>query len=136
MTRTLLTISAVLVVLSACKQSGNAPGAGSESKPTTGEAKKPAGDDIVVGILADLTGATADVGKPYNEGMLAYIDSLNSQGGIKNRKINALSEDYAYKVPNAEEKYKKYVQAHAVAIQGWGTSDSEALRPKVKADEL
>jgi branched-chain amino acid transport system substrate-binding protein len=68
--------------------------------------------------------------------MLAYIDNLNASGGIKGRKVHALSEDYAYKVPNAEEKYKKYRQAGAVAIQGWGTGDSEALRGKVKTDEL
>jgi branched-chain amino acid transport system substrate-binding protein len=129
-------ISAVVLMLCACKQADKTPAAG-EAKPASEAAKtKAAGDDIVVGIIADLTGATADVGKPYNEGMLAYIDNLNTQGGIKGRKINAMSEDYAYKVPNAEEKYKKYVQAGAIAIQGWGTADSEALRPKVKGDEL
>ena len=42
---------------------------------------------IKVGIIADLTGATGDVGKPYNEGMMAYIDWLNAKGGIKGRKI-------------------------------------------------
>ncbi|TMQ10250.1 MAG: branched-chain amino acid ABC transporter substrate-binding protein [Deltaproteobacteria bacterium] len=135
MTRTIYLFSAVLLTISACKQSGSSSGAGSEARPAA-EGKKPASDDIVLGILADLTGATADVGKPYNEGMLAYLDNLNAQGGIKGRKINALSEDYAYKIPNAEEKYKKYVQAGAVAIQGWGTGDSEALRSKVKGDEL
>lgn len=138
MTRTTYLISAALCIFAACKPSGSTSsggsGAGSESKPA--ETKKAASDDIVVGILADLTGATADVGKPYNEGMLAYVDNLNAQGGIKGRKIAPMSEDYAYKVPNAEEKYKKYVQAGAVAIQGWGTGDSEALRPKVKGDEL
>jgi branched-chain amino acid transport system substrate-binding protein len=134
MIRTIHLLSAILLTFSACKQSGTSGGAGSETK--TGEAKKPASDDISIGILADLTGATADVGKPYNEGMLAYIDNLNAGGGVKGRKITALSEDYAYKVPNAEEKYKKYLQAGVVAIQGWGTGDSEALRSKVKADQL
>lgn len=94
------------------------------------------GKEIVIGVIADLTGATAEVGKPYNEGMLAYVDKINAAGGIKGSKIKALSEDYAYKVPNAEEKYKKYVAEKAVAIQGWGTGDSEALRSKVKDDEL
>lgn len=93
-------------------------------------------EEIVIGMIADLTGATADVGKPYNEGMLAYVDDLNADGGIEGRKIKALSEDYAYKVPTAEEKYKKYVSEGAVAIQGWGTGDSEALRKKVAGDEL
>jgi branched-chain amino acid transport system substrate-binding protein len=135
MTRTIHTISAVVLALCACKQSGNTTGGSGETKPAA-EGKKPASDDLVLGILADLTGATADVGKPYNEGMLAYIDNLDAQGGIKGRKITAMSEDYAYKVPNAEEKYKKFVQAGAVAVQGWGTGDSEALRGKVKGDQL
>jgi len=92
--------------------------------------------DIVIGVLADLTGPTADVGRPYHEGMLAAIDDLNAHGGIRRRHIQALSEDYGYKVPTAEEKYKKYVQASVVAVQGWGTGDSEALRRKVAGDEL
>ncbi|MGH3645940.1 MAG: ABC transporter substrate-binding protein [Micromonosporaceae bacterium] len=95
-----------------------------------------ADEEISIGIIADLTGATADVGKPYNEGMLAYIDNLNAKDGIEGRKIKALSEDYAYEVPAAEEKYKKYVSENVVAIQGWGTGDSEALRKKVADDEL
>ena len=68
--------------------------------------------------------------------MLAYLDNLNAQGGIKGRKINALSEDYAYKIPNAEEKYKKYVQAGkplvgvrtaSHAFQNWLALDKEVL---------
>jgi branched-chain amino acid transport system substrate-binding protein len=128
-----LMIAVVLLLASACKGGGET-GAGGGAKP---EEKKPAAtQDIVIGVLADLTGPTADVGKPYNEGLLAYLDNLNGSGGIKGRKISAMSEDYAYKVPNAEEKYKKYVQGGAVAIQGWGTGDSEALRSKVAGDKL
>lgn len=91
---------------------------------------------IKIGVLADLSGATADVGTPYNEGMLGYVDWINSEGGIDGREIDAMSEDYAYDVPNAERLYKKYVNDGAVAIQGWGTGDSEALSAKVSADEL
>ncbi|MQA26664.1 MAG: ABC transporter substrate-binding protein [Micromonosporaceae bacterium] len=120
-----------LMKLSACLAAGllglaacGGPGAGGDD------------EEIVIGVIADLTGATADVGKPYNEGMLAYVDKLNGDGGIDGRKIKALSEDYAYDVPTAEEKYKKYISEGAVAIQGWGTGDSEALRKKVAEDEL
>lgn len=91
---------------------------------------------IKIGVLADLTGATSDVGAPYNEGMLGYVDWLNAEGGIDGRKIEAMSKDYAYEVPEAERLYKQYVNDGAVAIQGWGTGDSEALMSKVKADEL
>jgi branched-chain amino acid transport system substrate-binding protein len=91
---------------------------------------------IKIGVLADLTGATGDVGTPYNKGMLGYIDRLNSEGGIDGRTIDASSKDYAYDVPTAERLYKEYVNEGAVAIQGWGTGDSEALMNKVGADEL
>lgn len=91
---------------------------------------------IKVGIIADLTGATGDVGNPYNEGMLGYIDWRNKEGGVEGRKLDADSNDYAYEVPKAEQLYKKYVADGALVIQGWGTGDTEALSAKVAADEL
>jgi branched-chain amino acid transport system substrate-binding protein len=115
---------ALLAPIAGCARGGAAASDGGAAK------------DIVIGVLADLTGATADVGKPTNDGLLAYIDKVNASGGIKGHRIKALNEDYAYKVPVAEEKYKKFVSEGAVAIQGWGTGDSEALRSKVKDDQL
>jgi len=130
--------SLLMLALSACRQGGDSSDAESAKAGAGagGGQAAAASADIQIGVIADLTGATADVGRPYNEGMLAYVDHLNGSGGIRSRKVVALSEDYAYKVPNAEEKYKKYVQAGVIAIQGWGTGDSEALRTKVKDDEL
>ena len=113
--------ASVLLGLAAC---GGGGGGAADSAP------------IKIGIIADLTGATGDVGKPYNEGMLGYIDWINSKGGIKGRKLEPMSNDYAYQVPKAEELYKKYVTDGAVVIQGWGTGDSEALRTKVASDKL
>jgi branched-chain amino acid transport system substrate-binding protein len=95
-----------------------------------------AGEPISIGVIADLTGATGDVGTPYNEGMLAYVDYLNAEGGIDGRDIEALSNDYAYEVPQAEDLYRQYVNEGVVAIQGWGTGDTEALRTRVANDEL
>lgn len=115
--------SASALALTAC-----APGGGDTGD--TGEGP------IKIGVIADLTGATGDVGTPYNEGMLGYIDWLNSEGGIDGREIDATSKDYAYDVPTAERLYKEYLNEGAVAIQGWGTGDSEALINKVAADEL
>ncbi|WP_394820735.1 ABC transporter substrate-binding protein [Pendulispora albinea] len=137
MMKRLLTIAgAVMLLLPACKGESGGTDGKNDKGAGAAEAKKETAKDISLGVLADLTGATADVSRPYNEGMLAYIDNLNSSGGVKGRKINAMSEDYAYKVPAAEEKYKKYVQAGVIAIEGWGTGDSEALRGKVKGDQL
>ncbi|KGN30772.1 branched-chain amino acid ABC transporter substrate-binding protein [Knoellia sinensis KCTC 19936] len=116
------------LTLSAC---GGATEGGSDVGVEDG-----AKEAIKVGILADLSGDTGDVGTPYNEGMLGYIDALNAKGGIDGHKIEAMSNDYAYKLPEAESLYTQYVKDGAVAIQGWGTADSEALRARVAADEL
>jgi branched-chain amino acid transport system substrate-binding protein len=125
-TRTWTALAAAAAMgLTAC-----APGGGGGSEETDSEGP------IKIGVIADLSGATADVGKFYNEGMLGYVDWVNQNGGIEGREIDATSKDYAYDVPTAERLYKEYVNDGAVAIQGWGTGDSEALRAKVSADEL
>ncbi|MEI2777336.1 MAG: ABC transporter substrate-binding protein [Tetrasphaera sp.] len=106
------------------------------SSGTSGGGGEASGETIKIGVIADMTGATADVGGPYNRGMLAYVDSVNTAGGLGGSKIEAISNDYAYEVPKAEQLYKQYVNDEVVAIQGWGTGDSEALHGKVAQDEL
>lgn len=118
-----IAVSAVsLLLLSACGGGGSA----------SADSDEP----IVIGMIADQSGATGDVGAPYNEGMLAYVDYINANGGIEGREIQAESNDYAYEIPKAEELYRRYVNDEAVAIQGWGTGDTEALRTRVANDEL
>ena len=107
-------------------------------------------------LLAGCGGPTADGGGPktkerkscrriadltvppqrlsHKRGNAAYVDNL-TQGGVDGQRQGA-QRGLPYKVPTAEEKYKKFVAEGAVAIQGWGTGDSEALRSKVKDDEL
>lgn len=124
-TRWTATLAAsALVALTACAPPGADDEGGDE------------GGAIPIGVIADLTGATGDVGTPYNDGMLGYIDWINSEGGIEGREIDATSKDYAYDVPTAERLYKEYLNEGAVAIQGWGTGDSEALSGKVTQDEV
>jgi branched-chain amino acid transport system substrate-binding protein len=94
------------------------------------------GGPILIGNLADLSGPTADVGTPYSEGVRGYVEWRNSQGGIAGREIELLWEDYQYDVAVAERLYTDYVAQGVVAIQGWGTADTEALRGLVNADEI
>jgi branched-chain amino acid transport system substrate-binding protein len=91
---------------------------------------------IKIGVLSDLSGATADVSTPYSEGMRAYADWVNEDGGIEGRELELLVNDYAYDVANAEQLYSQYLSEGVVAVQGWGTGDTEALRQKVTQDEL
>lgn len=93
-------------------------------------------DPILIGNIADLSGPTSDVGTPYSEGVRGYVEWRNAQGGIGGRQIELLWEDYQYDVAVAERLYTDYSAQQVVAIQGWGTADTEALRGRVNADEI
>ena len=91
---------------------------------------------IKVGHLADLTGPTGDVGKPYAEGVQAYKNYTNAHGGINGKQIDMQMFDYAYNKDKAINQYKKYKEDKVVAIEGWGTGDTEALTGFVSADKV
>ena len=100
------------------------------------DAGEAGGEPIVIGAVFDLSGPTADVGTPYSEGVLGYIDWLNDNGGIDGRPIEIKHQDYQYDVAQAETLYSQYVSEGAVAFMGWGTGDTEALRTRVTDDEI
>jgi len=97
-----------------------------------------AADGIPVGHIADITGATSSVGKPYGQGIADAMNYINAHGGVNGKKIAFETVDYAYEVPRAMAAYKKLTSASdkAVAIQGWGTGDTEALVNSVTKDEI
>ncbi len=96
-----------------------------------------AAETIKVGGIWDLTGVTADVGKPFAEGVQAAIAYTNEKGGINGKKIELLNVDYAYKIPQANAAYKKFVeQDKVVMINGWGTGDTEALKDIISKDKV
>lgn len=94
------------------------------------------GEPIKVGAVFDLSGATGDVGTPYAEGVIAYVDWLNSNGGINGRPIELISQDYAYSVETAETLYSQFVDEGVVVFMGWGTGDTLALVGRIAEDRL
>ncbi len=105
--------------------------------PSKDNAVNAASEPIKVGAIFDLTGATSEIGKPYADGVRAYIDWFNSKGGANKQQIQLIDNDYAYKTENARRLYSQYVNAEkVVAIVGWGTADTEALKDKITQDKL
>jgi branched-chain amino acid transport system substrate-binding protein len=94
-----------------------------------------AAQEIPVGHLADYSGPTSDVGTPYGQGVSDTIAYINANGGIGGRKIDAETVDYSYQVPRAVSTYKGW-SGRVVAIQGWGTADTEALVAFVGKDKI
>ncbi len=125
--RAIAVAATVLLGVTAC--------GGDADEPASGDSAE-GGEPIVIGVLSDLSGATADVGTPYSEGIRGYVDALNADGGVDGREIDLQLNDYAYDVARAEQLYSQYLSDGAIAIQGWGTGDTEALRQRVAQDEL
>ena len=94
-------------------------------------------DSIPIGNLVDFTGRTAVVGKEYGQAKVDAIAYINKHGGINGKKLDAETIDYSYVVPRAIAAYKKWKsQKKVVAIQGWGTGDTEALISFVARDKV
>lgn len=130
----------LVLVLAACggDDGGGSAGDGTDGDDAAadGDGGGTSGDPITIGGIFDLSGATGDVGTPYSEGVRDYIEWRNSDGGVSGRELDLQWQDYAYDVANAEQLYSQYSSEGAVAIQGWGTGDTEALRGLVTDDEI
>ena len=131
MKKLLVLLAALALTLAACGDDVAEPDPADPDAPDEAD-----GEPIVIGNIADLSGPTGDVGTPYSEGVRGYVEWRNEQGGIAGRPIELLWEDYQYDVAIAERLYSDYAAQGAVAIQGWGTADTEALRGRVNADEI
>ena len=81
---------------------------------------------VKVGGIFDLSGATADVGTPYADGIKGFVKQHNEQAD--GPKIELISEDYKYDVAVAERLYSRLKAEGVAAIQGWGT-DFRSCRP-------
>jgi branched-chain amino acid transport system substrate-binding protein len=93
--------------------------------------------EIKVGGSFDITGLTADVGRPFAQGARDAVGWVNANGGINGKKIKLIDADYGYKVPEGVALYKRLVNDEKVVLmQAWGTGDTEALKDTVTRDQM
>ncbi|MBM3300384.1 MAG: ABC transporter substrate-binding protein, partial [Deltaproteobacteria bacterium] len=94
-------------------------------------------DEIRVGSINDLTGATSDVGKDAALGIKECVTYLNDTGGINGKRIRLFLYDYGYRVPEAITIYKRFRDFDKInLLLQWGTGDTEALSPTVNKDKM
>ncbi|WP_426957426.1 ABC transporter substrate-binding protein [Muricoccus radiodurans] len=93
---------------------------------------------IPIGHLMDNSGATSDVGVPYGQGVADTLAWVNAnRGGVGGRRLNVSGFDYGYQAPRAVSQYQAWTgRERVVAIQGWGTADTEALVRFVNRDRI
>jgi len=91
---------------------------------------------VRIGQLYDATGPVAAQSTPYAKGGQAAVRWANASGAINGKRIELLSEDYGYQIPRAIAIYRKLRAAGVVAVQGFGSGDTEALIDSVTGDKL
>ena len=91
---------------------------------------------VRVGNLVDFSGPTASVGQPYGRGKQDAVRWINANGGVAGRPIALDTVDAGYQVPPAIARYQIWSEDGTVAVQGWGTADTEALVRFVSEDEM
>jgi len=95
-----------------------------------------AGQEIVIGLQCDRTGATQNVGVNWCPGYHDYVALVNSKGGVEGRKIKVIEIDHEYKVPPAMEGYERFKKEGAVLIGLFGTPHTYALMKKLDEDKI
>ena len=93
-------------------------------------------DAVKVGQLVDYTGPTSFVGTQYGPGVADALAYINSKGGVGGITLDVDTVDYAYKVPEAVGQYRRWQSGGMIAMQGWGTADTEALISFVAKDQI
>ena len=92
---------------------------------------------IPIGHLMDNSGPTSDVGVPYGQGVADTLAWVNAtRRGVGGRPLAVNGVDYGYQAPRAVSQYQAWSRDRVVAIQGWGTADTEALVRFVTRDRI
>ncbi len=91
---------------------------------------------IKVGNLLDLTGPTSSTGKISGPGKIDAFAWINANGGINGKMIEVDSVDYSYQTQRAIQQYKKWKDDGVIAIQGYGTNDTEAMVGFIAEDKI
>jgi branched-chain amino acid transport system substrate-binding protein len=116
-----------------------------ESSVTSGGGTTTPGDttgvtdtEIKIGSLLPITGAASPWGIPMGQGLKAYFDYINAQGGIYGRQINLIIGDSGYTGPMGTEAAKQLIdQQQVFAFLGdIGTEVEAAVKDMIDANNI
>ena len=93
-------------------------------------------DEIRIGALHDLSGATADVGSDYALGIAEAVRYVNDDGGVNGKQIKLYPYDYGYRIAEVRAKYKQLKRLGVVAVLGWHIVDTSALSAWAAQDKI
>jgi ABC-type branched-subunit amino acid transport system substrate-binding protein len=131
----IFTLTAFLLILSGCASSTSSTGSagGIKTGPGVDVSKK----TITLGILSPYSGPVADpVGIPLANGVKAYFDHLNDNGGINGFQVKFLEEDTQYNPQIAVQKYNQIRTQVLMVADSLGTPTTFAIKDQAASDHM
>ena len=119
---------------------GNTPSTRGES--LQGAFNEPAsaerGNELVLGQSAPFTGPSAQLGRDYREGAIAWFAELNRRGGVHGRQIRLVSLDDRYEPALTLTNTRRLIGAdRAFILFGYvGTPTVKAVLPLLKREQI
>lgn len=91
--------------------------------------------EILIGQSLGLTGPLAELTLDISNGARAYVDAVNSRGGIHGRRLRLITLDDGYQVPNTVRNVEQFIERDKVfaLLNVTGTPNCEAILPTVKS---
>jgi branched-chain amino acid transport system substrate-binding protein len=131
----LIAVSALAFLIIAVAGCGKeAPKENDKGKAPAVEAESAGKKAIKVGAAINLTGPASTWGQFHEKGQRDYFRYVNEvKGGVAGHKIDMITVDTAYKVPEAQAAVQKFVLQDKVdMIATWGAGEGLAAKPIVQ----
>ena len=124
----------LLIPLLAALMPASAPAAAPGPQATTAASRT----ELVLGQSAPLSGPSAQLGRDYREGALAWFDEVNRRGGIHGRKLRLVSLDDRYEPALTLRNTRRLIgKERAFALFGYvGTPTVKAILPLVEQAQI
>ncbi|HVB20495.1 MAG TPA: ABC transporter substrate-binding protein [Ktedonobacteraceae bacterium] len=125
----------LLLVLSGCASSSSSSGnsSGIQAGPGVDLNSK----TITLGILSPYSGPVADpIGIPLANGVKAYFDHVNDNGGVDGFKVKFLEEDTQYNPQIEVQKYNQIRNQVLMIADSLGTATTFAIKDQATADHM
>ncbi|MFE1322404.1 ABC transporter substrate-binding protein [Kitasatospora phosalacinea] len=126
--------AALLISLTACSTKGTDRSTDADGATRTGPGVS--ATTITLGVLTDLSGPGAPLGKASLQAQQLYFDRVNAAGGVCGRKVELLVRDHGYDVQKAVAGYTEIQPRIAAVAQLLGSPQTTALLDSVERDGL
>lgn len=130
--RTFAALAAVITVAAGCSSSTHGANRGSTGGPP-GDTIGISPTTITIGQISTLTGPIPGGGKGALDGLKAYVDYVNANGGVDHRQLKLVQDDDALNCTNDNQMVRSLAQSAFASVGTFALLDS-CEQPALTAD--